>query len=1522
MSGSNSSSGDKKSIKNNVTSITDSTDSDHEASIHIEKTQCDDTNVSVGEKSEKTTFKQSISHANQASRESSLSSIMTQGIANQIEALTHSLSRATRTESATHLQLPEYADAREIIENFVRDAKQQGIHLRRVGITIKDVSIEVKDISSVEGSTFGDVLLLPLTIIKAIRKRNHVQKKKILRNIWGLAEPGKMVLVLGKPGAGCSSFLKVVAGEIEQFHGGITGSISYDGIPQSDMMKHFKSDIIYDGELDVHFPHLTVMQTLDFAIACKTPSTRVNSISKQEYIALTRDLLATIFGLRHTYNTKVGNDFVRGISGGERKRVSLAEALAVRGSLYCWDNATRGLDASTALEYAQAIRTITNILNSTAFVSLYQASENIFNTFDDVTVIYSGRQIYYGLVTEAKKYFEKIGYVCPERQATSEFLTALTDPHGMHIIKPGFENLVPRSAEEFEKAWRNSEEFKKLVNDIEIYESHTNSEETRELYNTSLKQEKSKWSRKQSYFTISYWEQIRLCTKRGFQRIYGDKSYTIINICAAIVQSFIIGSLFFNTPSSTLGAFSRGGILYFALLYYSLMGLANISFDHKPIVQKHKTYSLYHPSAEALATTISAFPFRMIGLTLFLIILYFLSNLRRTASAFFIIYLFLTICAEAINSLFQMVAAACDTVAQANSINGLLMLSLSMYSTYMIQLPEMHPWFKWISYVLPLRYAFEAMLNAEFHGRYMDCGGTLVPSGPGYENISSDNQVCAFIGSQPGQNVVLGDNYLKTQYEYEYSHTWRNFGILWCFLLGYIFFKALITDYKRPVRGGGDTMVYKKGIKHIRKLSDEEASPSLTQFDKTEPFESELVLTGKYEGEVFADLKSTGAFVWRNVYYSIPYEGKHRVLLDDISGYCIPGKLTALMGESGSGKTTLLNTLAQRNDIGVVTSDMLVNGLPIDSSFERRSGYVQQQDIHISELTVRESLQFSARMRRSQRIQDEIKMQYVEKVIQILEMTEYADALVGDIGRGLNVEQRKKLSVGVELVAKPDLLLFLDEPTSGLDSQSAWAIVSLLKKLSQVGQSIICTIHQPSATLFGEFDRLLLLKKGGQTVYFGDVGESAHTLLEYFESNGARKCNPTENPAEYILEVIGAGATASVTEDWNIIWRESSKCSEAAANIEDLINNPESDNEISTKRKAHKYATSYLYQFRYVLDRTATVFWRDVRYLVAKLMLFMIGGLYVGFTFFHVGETYFGLQSALFASFIAIILSAPSMNQIQSRAIASRELFEVRESKSNMFHWSLIVITQYLNELPYHLLVSTIFFVCFYFPLGINYQISRSGVFFLNYCITFQLYFVGLGLLVLYIAPNLPSANVMMGLTLSFLVAFCGVVQPVSLMPGFWTFMWKASPYTYFVQNLVGIMLHDKPVVCSPKESSYFNPPAGQACGEYMQTYLSSHTGYIANPDATSNCSYCIYSVGDNYLTRIGANYNYLWRNFGFFWAYILFNIVAMVCIYYIFHVKGISIINMDKLKYRIKKFRNGRASAEDNESYSQEGEW
>jgi ABC-type multidrug transport system ATPase subunit len=171
-------------------------------------------------------------------------------------------------------------------------------------------------------------------------------------------------------------------------------------------------------------------------------------------------------------------------------------------------------------------------------------------------------------------------------------------------------------------------------------------------------------------------------------------------------------------------------------------------------------------------------------------------------------------------------------------------------------------------------------------------------------------------------------------------------------------------------------------------------------------------------------------------------------------------------------------------------------------------------DIHEPTATVRESLRFSALLRQPKEVPLQEKYDYCEKVIDLLEMRSIAGATVGSTGSGLNQEQRKRLTIAVELASKPELLLFLDEPTSGLDSLAAFNIVRFLRRLADAGQAVLCTIHQPSAVLFENFDELLLLQSGGKVVYNGPLGNDSKTLIDFFERNGGKKCSPYANPAE------------------------------------------------------------------------------------------------------------------------------------------------------------------------------------------------------------------------------------------------------------------------------------------------------------------------------------------------------------------------------------------------------------------------
>ena len=266
---------------------------------------------------------------------------------------------------------------------------------------------------------------------------------------------------------------------------------------------------------------------------------------------------------------------------------------------------------------------------------------------------------------------------------------------------------------------------------------------------------------------------------------------------------------------------------------------------------------------------------------------------------------------------------------------------------------------------------------------------------------------------------------------------------------------------------------------------------------------------------------------------------------------------------------------------------MLVNGKPLDSAFQRKTGYVQQQDLHLETSTVREALRFSALLRQPKSVSKPEKFAFVEEVIDMLAMRDFAEAVVGVPGEGLNVEQRKLLTIGVELAAKPALLLFLDEPTSGLDSQSSWAIVAFLRKLADRGQAVLSTIHQPSAVLFQEFDRLLFLAKGGKTCYFGDIGPNSRVLLDYFEGHGARQCGESENPAEYMLEMVGAGASGKSAQDWPSVWNESNESKAVQTELE-RIHEEKRGEEIAggdTREARQEFAMPFLTQLWYVTER-------------------------------------------------------------------------------------------------------------------------------------------------------------------------------------------------------------------------------------------------------------------------------------------------------------------------------------------------
>lgn len=708
---------------------------------------------------------------------------------------------------------------------------------------------------------------------------------------------------------------------------------------------------------------------------------------------------------------------------------------------------------------------------------------------------------------------------------------------------------------------------------------------------------------------MSFPRQVTACVKREFWLLWGDKTTLYTKVFIIISNGLIVGSLFYGQPENTEGAFSRGGALFFSILFLGWLQLTELmkAVSGRAVVARHKDYAYYRPSAVSIARVVADLPVIFVQVVLFGIIMYFMTNLTVTASRFFIYLLFVYVTTIMLTALYRLFASVSPEIDTAVRFSGIALNLLVIYTGYVIpktQLLSKYIWFGWMYWINPIAYSFEAVLSNEFAGRTMQCAPEqLVPQGSG---IDPAYQGCPIAGAQIGSTEVSGSAYIGTQYNYSRSHLWRNFGVVIAFTVLYILLAVIATELFDFSAGGGGALAFKKSkraknqVKEAAPADEEKAGVAEDSSSSTKK-EAGMGESGDSdkENEALEQItKSESIFTWRDVEYTVPYLGGEKKLLNKVNGYAKPGVMVALMGASGAGKTTLLNTLAQRQSMGVVSGEMFVDGRELDGAFQRNTGFCLQGDLHDGTATIREALEFSAILRQDASVPRSEKIAYVDKIIDLLELNDLQDAIISSLG----VEQRKRLTIGVELAAKPSLLLFLDEPTSGLDSQSAYSIVRFLKKLAHAGQAIVCTIHQPSSVLIQQFDMILALNPGGNTFYFGPVGENGKDVIKYFSERGV-DCPPSKNVAEFILETAARPVQGKDGKkiNWNQEWRNSQQAKDVIQEIEGLkLSRSKTQPEGKRKEQEKEYAAPVGVQCTELLKRTFKQYWRDPSYLYGE----------------------------------------------------------------------------------------------------------------------------------------------------------------------------------------------------------------------------------------------------------------------------------------------------------------------------------
>ena len=1362
---------------------------------------------------------------------------------------------------------------------------------KKVGVVYKNLTVKgvgassafVKTLPQAVVGTFGpDLYHLICRFIPALSMNRHQPTRDLIHDFTGAVRDGEMMLVLGRPGSGCSTFLKTIANERGSY-AAITGDVHYGGISAEEQKKNFKGEVSYNPEDDQHFPSLTVWQTLRFALMNKTKKHDRGSVP------VIIEAFLKMFGISHTKDTLVGNEYVRGVSGGERKRVSIAETLATKSTVVCWDNSTRGLDASTALDYARSLRIMTDVSNRTTFVTLYQAGEGIYELMDKVLVIEAGRMIYQGPAKDAKAYFEDLGYYCPDRETTADFLTSIGSPEERRFI-PEKEASAPKTPEELEQAFRQSSHYQRLLQDVQIYETALQQSDHAEAkrFKGAVQSSKSKHVSKRSSYTVSFARQVAACTKREFWLYWGDKTEMKTKAFIIVANAFVVGSLFYGQSLNTSGAFSRGGSLLFSSLFLGWLQLSELmkAVSGRNIIERHRNYAFYRPSAVVIARAVLDLPVLLIEVIIFAIVVYFMSGLDVVVSKFFIYMLLVYTSVISLTALYRMFAAVSPTIDDAVRFSGLAFNLLIVYAGYVIPRPTLmsqYPWFGWLYYLNPVAWNWEAFMTNEFSGRTMQCAESmLVPRGPG---VDPRYQGCALTGSSLGSTDVSGDSYLKVSFDFSRSHLWRNWGIVVCITVTYIIITAVASELLTFVGGGGGAMIFKrskkseKNVKFANEPTDEEKG------DKGQDMSASSSGSGNADPGLENVLKGESVFTWENVSYTVPYMGGQRKLLNNVSGYVKPGLLIALMGASGAGKTTLLNTLSQRQKIGVVGGDMLIDGRPLGIDFQRGTGFCEQMDLHEGTATIREALEFSAILRQDKNTPKREKIDYVNKIIDLLELGDLQDAIISSLG----VEHRKRLTIGVELAAKPSLLLFLDEPTSGLDSQSAFSIVRFLKKLSQAGQAILCTIHQPSSVLIQQFDMILALNPGGNTFYFGPVGENGQAVIDYFSKRGT-VCPPRKNVAEFILETAAKGGNRDADGkriNWNKEWLGSE---EHKAVVQEIARLKAERSKLAppSRDSQREFAASTTTQIAQLTKRMFISQWRDPSYVYSKLFVSVTIGIFVGFTFYQVGNSLAALQYRLFAPFLIILIPPVVINSVVPKFYQGRALWEAREFPSRIYGWVAFCTAEILAEIPAAIIGGIIYWALYFWGVYHNPTSLQSGYTLLMTILWF-LFQASFGQWLTAFAPNFTVISNVLPMFFVQIAMFNGIMRAYPTLPAIWKyFIYYVNPASYWLQGMLAATVSGVPVRCDQSELTLFNPPPGQTCGQYAGHLVAGMgSGYLTNPDANSSCGYCQYATGDEYLATVNVQHSYMWRDFGIFLAFCISNWALIYLFIYTVRVKG-----------------------------------
>lgn len=542
------------------------------------------------------------------------------------------------------------------------------------------------------------------------KEKGVKKEREIIKNLSGLVEPG-LNAILGPTGSGKTTLLDILAGRKDTSR--LSGVVLVNGVKQP---ANFKCMTGYVVQEDVVMGTLTVRENLHFSASLRLPS----KLSKWERNDRVEAAISDL-GLFHVAESKVGNDFIRGISGGERKRTNIGMELIMSPSVLFLDEPTTGLDASTAVSVVQLLQRLGR-QGKTVIMSIHQPRYSIFKTFDTLSLLSNGEFVYQGPANQAMRYFEEIGFVCePHNNPADFFMDVIIECEASQrdgLVVSSDATVI--TVNEHSPKPALSDVFKKSRFAQTVLES---TEPILQQFTASQGSVRFSKGEKITYAT-SFCSQLMTVSGRAVKNIVRNPQTSIMQLVVTVIFAVIVGAIYFQLKKDENGIQNRVGAFFFLVMnmIFGNLSAVELFIKERPIFIHECASGYYRISVYFLAKVLcDVIPLRLVPITVFSLIAYFMIGLDRDIDKFFIFTLTLLLASLCASSVAFFVSACVRTFAIANLLVGLPYVFMMVFGGVLINLKSVLSWLAWIKYISIFRYAIESLEINELHNMEFSC---------------------------------------------------------------------------------------------------------------------------------------------------------------------------------------------------------------------------------------------------------------------------------------------------------------------------------------------------------------------------------------------------------------------------------------------------------------------------------------------------------------------------------------------------------------------------------------------------------------------------------------------------------------------------------------------------------------------------------------------------------------------------------------------------------------------------------